>query len=84
MNKTIIHNTVLVILFSFVLSCKVNQNITKNETKEALIKAMNWQEANPIFAKAPTDWTNGAYYIGVVKAHEATGNKIFLKTLKFH
>jgi len=82
MNKTIIHNTVLAILCSFVLSCKVNQNITKNETKEALIKAMNWQEANPIFAKAPTDWTNGAYYIGVVKAHEATGNKIFLKTLK--
>jgi rhamnogalacturonyl hydrolase YesR len=43
---------------------------------------MQWQEANPIFAKAPTDWTNGAYYVGVVKAHEATKNMEYLGALK--
>jgi rhamnogalacturonyl hydrolase YesR len=47
-----------------------------------MLKAMQWQEANPIFTKAPTDWTNGAYYVGVVKAHEATKNKEYLGALK--
>lgn len=35
-----------------------------------------------IFAKAPTDWTNGAYYAGVVKAHESTKNNAFLEALQ--
>jgi rhamnogalacturonyl hydrolase YesR len=51
-------------------------------TQQAMLKAMQWQEANPIFAKAPTDWTNGAYYVGVVKAHEATKNTEYLGALK--
>jgi unsaturated rhamnogalacturonyl hydrolase len=37
-----------------------------------VVIALSWQEANPIFAKGPTDWTNGAFYIGVYKAHQAT------------
>ena len=43
--------------------CKVFQKaaITKSATtQQAMLKAMQWQEANPIFTKAPTDWTNGA------------------------
>ncbi|MFK7983599.1 MAG: glycoside hydrolase family 105 protein [Saprospiraceae bacterium] len=43
---------------------------------------MQWQEANPIFAKAPTDWTNGAYYTGVSRAHKTTQNTAFLNALK--
>ncbi len=50
--------------------------------EEAMVKALAWQEANPIFAKAPTDWTNGAYYTGVAKAHAATQNPVFLDALK--
>lgn len=46
-----------------------------------MVKALAWQEANPIFSKAPTDWTNGAYYTGVVKAHQSTQNKVFLDAL---
>ena len=65
--------------------CKVFQKtaMTKSgTTQQAMIKAMQWQEANPIFTKAPTDWTNGAYYVGVVKAHEATKNMEYLGALK--
>ena len=65
--------------------CKVFQKaaITKSATtQQAMLKAMQWQEANPIFTKAPTDWTNGAYYVGVVKAHEATKNREYLGALK--
>ena len=65
--------------------CKVFQKtaMTKSgTTQQAMIKAMQWQEANPIFTKAPTDWTNGAYYVGVVKAHEATKKREYLGALK--
>ena len=65
--------------------CKVFQKaaISKSgTTQQAMLKAMQWQEANPIFAKAPTDWTNGAYYVGVVKAHEATKSKEYLGALQ--
>ena len=65
--------------------CKVFQKaaITKSTTThQAMLKAMQWQEANPIFTKAPTDWTNGAYYVGVVKAHEATKNMEYLGALQ--
>jgi rhamnogalacturonyl hydrolase YesR len=65
--------------------CKVFQKtaMTKSgTTQQAMLKAMQWQEANPIFAKAPTDWTNGAYYVGVVKAHEATKSKEYLGALQ--
>ena len=65
--------------------CKVFQKaaITKSATtQQAILKAMQWQEANPIFTKAPTDWTNGAYYLGVVKAHESTKNREYLGALK--
>ena len=56
----------------------------KNEwsNKEALVKAMEWQEKHPIFALAPTDWTNGVYYIGVTKAYQTIQDQRFLAALK--
>ncbi|OAV43139.1 glycoside hydrolase family 105 protein [Lewinella sp. 4G2] len=52
----------------------------KVETK--MVAALEWQEANPIFSKDPTDWTNGAYYTGVARAYEATKNPIFLDAIE--
>ncbi len=63
-------------------SCSSSKNSTIKGIEPALVKALQWQEANPIFAKAPTDWTNGAYYTGVSVAHAATGNVVFLNALK--
>jgi rhamnogalacturonyl hydrolase YesR len=66
-------------------ACKTSQkaqSIDKNSTRKAMLKALNWQEANPIFAKAPNDWTNGAYYIGVAKAHESTSDRAYVDALK--
>jgi rhamnogalacturonyl hydrolase YesR len=83
MKQKLIYTT---LLFSLIISvgCNVAKKYTiaeNNLTKEAMLKAMLWQEANPIFAKAPTDWTNGAYYLGVAKAHQATKDKTFLDVL---
>ncbi len=47
-----------------------------------MIKALEWQESHPIFAVAPTDWTNGAYYVGVSKAHYITQDQKYLAALK--
>lgn len=49
----------LLALVSFSMeSCKTISKIDKHSMESAMIKAMVWQEANPIQAKAPTDWTN--------------------------
>ncbi len=82
MKKHIFISTLALTLFSF-LSCKTpTKTSSSNATiEQAMVKALAWQEANPIQAKAPTDWTNGAYYIGVVQAHKATKNKTFLDAL---
>ena len=82
-----IGSKVLIFLMAIIAlqGCKVFQKaaITKSATtQQAILKAMQWQEANPIFTKAPTDWTNGAYYLGVVKAHESTKNREYLGALK--
>ena len=67
-------------------SCKTIKNSTESKatslTEKAMLKALEWQEAHPIFVKSPKDWTNGAYYTGVAKAHEATKNKEYLNALK--
>lgn len=72
-------NVLIVVGFS---SCSNDSNKKEWTNKEALIKALEWQEQHPIFALAPTDWTNGAYYIGVTKAYQATQDPIFLAALK--
>ncbi len=61
-----------------------NTDSSRPQIEQAMVKALQWQEANPIFSKAPTDWTNGAYYTGVTKAHQATGNRAFLDALTGH
>ena len=63
-------------------SCKTTYKFNKPSIEDSMVRALQWQEANPIFSKAPTDWTNGAYYVGVVRAHDATKNPAFLTALK--
>lgn len=58
------------------------QQLDNAAIEKAMVHAMEWQEQHPIMAVAPTDWTNGAYYTGVTKAHQATENAIFLAALK--
>jgi rhamnogalacturonyl hydrolase YesR len=62
--------------------CQANPGIKDWSDKEAMIKAMEWQEQHPIYALAPTDWTNGAYYVGVTKACQATQDQRYLAALK--
>ncbi|MEM1328098.1 MAG: glycoside hydrolase family 88 protein [Bacteroidota bacterium] len=57
------------------------KQLDKKAVEEAMVKAMEWQEAHPILEQAPTDWTNGAYYTGVTRAHQATGNMVFQAAL---
>ncbi|PQJ30722.1 family 88 glycosyl hydrolase [Nonlabens arenilitoris] len=52
------------------------------QIKNSMIKALEWQEAHPIFAIHPTDWTNGAYYTGVARAHKTTKNMMYMAALK--
>src|SRR6476659_308637 len=70
----------------FTQACNTQKKISVSranpDTEKAMIKALEWQEAHPIVEKSPMDWTNGAYYTGVAKAHEATKNPEFLKALK--
>lgn len=72
----------LLIFLVFAATKSVGQQMDDKAIESAMVKAMEWQEAHPIFALAPTDWTNGAYYVGVSKAHETTKNPIFLAALK--
>ena len=74
----------IVVLLSILYGIGINaqENFDKSKIEKAMVKAMEWQEAHPIFALAPTDWTNGAYYVGVSRAHQATKNPIFLAALK--
>lgn len=72
----------LVIFLAFVATKGIAQQMDHKDIEKAMVKAMEWQEAHPIFALAPTDWTNGAYYVGVSKAHNTTKNPIFLAALK--
>lgn len=58
------------------------QKLDKAEIQESMIAALEWQEAHPIFAAAPTDWTMGAYYTGVSRAHKTTENQIYEAALK--
>jgi unsaturated rhamnogalacturonyl hydrolase len=61
-------------------ACKTPATVggaSKASVEQAMLKALAWQEANPIQAKSPTDWTNGAYYTGVMKAHEATKSQAY-------
>ncbi len=71
----------LIIIFSFI-SCRQDGPQLQWDDTKAMIKALQWQEQHPVFALAPTDWTNGAYYIGVTKAYQATQDPLFLAAIK--
>ncbi|HEC41491.1 MAG TPA: glycoside hydrolase family 88 protein [Bacteroides sp.] len=62
-------------------SCQSNTAPHQWNDKEAMVMALKWQEAHPIFARGPSDWTNGAYYTGVYKAHQSTNDSFFLDAL---
>jgi len=82
----------IAVLFGvFILfSCSVSQKTVAQKStdldhtaiKKSMIKALEWQEAHPIFAIAPTDWTAGAYYTGVARAHKTTKNMMYMAALK--
>ena len=83
--------SILVAVGVFTLfSCSVSQkavaqkgiDLDHTAIKKSMIKALEWQEAHPIFAIAPTDWTAGAYYTGVSRAHKTTKNMMYMAALK--
>ncbi|MBB4079241.1 rhamnogalacturonyl hydrolase YesR [Lewinella aquimaris] len=70
------------LLLTLLVSCRSVPELKPDAIENKMVAALKWQEANPIQAKAPTDWTNGAYYTGVARAHDATDNAVFLQALK--
>lgn len=83
MEKIIWNYLIMILCTTFLCSCKTyNYRIEQQSTKEVMSNALKWQEANPIFSQGATDWTNGVYYLGVVKAHEATAADEYLQALQ--
>lgn len=82
--KSIIKSVTLVVFISFSVCNKaIAQNVfDRKEIEASMVKALEWQEAHPIMAIAATDWTVGAYYTGVARAHAATKNQFFEAALK--
>jgi rhamnogalacturonyl hydrolase YesR len=74
-------SALLMLIFVCLESCQTTVDPQKWDNKKAMLMALKWQEEHPIFAKAPTDWTNGAYYTGVYKAHQSTNDDLFLDAL---
>lgn len=82
MRRQKIKGVILVICaMAFLQSCNKKAKQDSWTNQEAMLLALEWQEANPIYAKAPTDWTNGAYYTGVYKAHQSTKDQTYLDAL---
>ena len=55
-------------------------DIFSNEyIKKTMIKVTNWQLNHPLHA--PTDWTNGAFYAGVMAAYKTTQSQQILDSL---
>ena len=78
MRKSYIFLLTLCIVYSVNLSFA--QKPSDKEIKQSMLKAFKWQQKNPNHNL--NDWTNGAYYIGVTKAYQTTGNKAYLNGLK--
>jgi len=82
MNKTFKFNSLKLVLFIFFLPTIQHFSAAKPTNNEAMVKAMEWQQQHPIFASAPTDWTNGVYYLGMTKAYQATKDPKYLAAIK--
>ena len=82
--KSVINTITLAVVvnFSFCNTTLAQNVFDRKKVECAMVKALEWQEAHPIMAIAPTDWTVGAYYTGVARAHAATKNQIFEAALK--
>ncbi|MDR6195424.1 glycoside hydrolase family 88 protein [Siphonobacter sp. SORGH_AS_0500] len=52
---------------------------SKNYIKETMLKVTDWQLSNP--KHKATDWTNGAFYAGVMAAYETTKSSRILDSL---
>ncbi len=70
----------LTLLLCFAVLFANAQKPSDKEIKKSMLKAFQWQQQNP--KHNLTDWTNGAYYVGITKAYQATGNKNYQKGLK--
>ena len=82
MRKLIINLGIILLILSSCKTSKLGQKtFDKESIKLAMAKALAWQEANPIQAKSPTDWTNGAYYTSVMKAHQATKDPVYYNAM---
>lgn len=71
-----------IMLFVMSNQLDLNAQVNKEAIEKSMVRALEWQEQHPIYALAPTDWTNGAYYVGVTRAHKVTKNQYFLAALK--
>lgn len=85
MKKTnLILGMLMIIIFSSCAKKTIDNNITLSSVQDidVLKKALAWQESNPIANNAPTDWTHGAYYTGVARAHKNTNVPVFKEALQ--
>ncbi|KJF41733.1 glycoside hydrolase family 88/105 protein [Draconibacterium sediminis] len=81
--RLLIKKSICVLLVSILFgACYAGPKSKEWNDKQAMVKAMEWQEQHPIFALAPTDWTNGVYYKGVSEAFRATNDQRYLAALK--
>src|SRR6187401_1443441 len=58
---------------------QVKDVFKKDYIKSTMLKVTAWQLNNP--KHSPTDWTNGAFYAGVVAAHKTTKSKMIMDSL---
>ncbi len=79
MKRLLFISFVIPILFG---ACSNDTNHNGWTDEQAMVHALRWQEQHPIYAWAPTDWTNGAYYTGVTKAYQATKDQFYYAALK--
>lgn len=71
---------IITALLCGVLMSSYAQRPSDKVLKKSMLKAYKWQQKHP--KHAPNNWTNGAYYIGVTKAFQSTGQKAYEKGLK--
>lgn len=79
--KTTRVTTSFIFIILCLASCNLKKGMDSRSDEIAMLMALEWQEAHPIQSSSPTDWTNGAYYTGVFKAHQATQDDKYLDAL---
>ena len=82
MKKVIIPFLALSLTFSALAQPKdTEQFFGKKHIKSVMVKATEWQLANPKYEYDQRDWTNGAFYAGVFAAWETTKSKDIYKAM---